>query len=125
MENKQIGIRIKKLREELKLTQNELALKLGLNSETAIANYETGYSIPKDEIKIKMCKLFNCTLDYLMCNSDIRNSKQEDSINEELIQLGFDMKNYNPPTEKQKEQIKALIEVVLKDNKKDKEKKDI
>lgn len=125
MENKQIGIRIKKLREELKLTQNELASKLGLNSETAIANYEAGYSIPKDEIKIKMCKLFNCTLDYLMCNSDIRNSKQEDSINEELIRIGFSMENYTPPTEKQKEQIKALLEVILKDNKKDEEKKDI
>ena len=30
------------------------------------------------------------------------------------------MKDYNPPTETQKEQIKSLIEVIMKDNKKDK-----
>ena len=30
------------------------------------------------------------------------------------------MKDYNPPTEIQKEQIKSLIEVIMKDNKKDK-----
>lgn len=70
---KKIGNRIKTLREDLNLTQKELALKLGLNGETAVANYEAGYSIPKDEIKLKMCELFNCSMDYLMCNSDIRN----------------------------------------------------
>lgn len=67
-----IGHRIKKLRENIGYTQKDLAKKLNLKSETAIANYESGYSIPKDPIKLKMCELFDCTLDYLMCKTDIK-----------------------------------------------------
>ena len=66
-----IGHRIKTLRESIGYTQKDLAKKLNLKSETAIANYESGYSIPKDSIKLKMCEIFNCTLDYLMCKTDI------------------------------------------------------
>lgn len=74
-----IGNRIKHLRENHGYTQKKLATKLGLKGETAIANYESGYSIPKDEIKLKMCEIFNCTLDYLMCKSDDLNSKIDDN----------------------------------------------
>ncbi len=49
------------------------------------------------------------------------NDLKKQTINEELLKIGFDMKNYNPPTDKQKEQIKALLEVILKDNKKEDE----
>lgn len=67
-----IGQRIKKLRENCGYTQKGLATKLNLKSETAIANYEAGYSVPKDSIKLKMCEIFNCSLDYLMCKSDLK-----------------------------------------------------
>ena len=77
-ENNNIGNRIKFLREDLGLKQKDLALKLGLKGETAIANYEAGYSIPKDEIKLKMCEIFNCSLDYLMCKTDIRNYDKDE-----------------------------------------------
>lgn len=78
MEDKiNIGKRIKKLREETGYTQKDLAIKLGLNSETAIANYESGYSSPKDEIKLKLCEIFNCSLDYLMCRTDKRTIEEE------------------------------------------------
>lgn len=36
----------------------------------------------------------------------------------DLAKVGFTKENYNPPTEKQKEQIKTIIETILKDNKK-------
>lgn len=74
-ERNNIGNRIRHLRENYGYTQKKLATKLGLKGETAIANYESGYSIPKDEVKLKMCEIFNCTLDYLMCKSDDLNSK--------------------------------------------------
>lgn len=76
MENNQIGLRIKKMRTDNDWTQKDLANKLGLKNDTAIANYESGYSIPKDEIKFKMCKLFNCSLDYLMGKSFYKNNKE-------------------------------------------------
>lgn len=76
--NNNIGNRIKFLRENLGLKQKDLALKLGLKGETAIANYEAGYSIPKDEVKLKMCEIFDCSLDYLMCKTDIRNYDKDE-----------------------------------------------
>lgn len=62
----EVGNRIKKMRQEREMTQKELAERLGLNRDTAIANYENGRSIPKDEIKYKLCEVFNCSMDYLM-----------------------------------------------------------
>ena len=62
----EVAKRIKKMRLEKKLTQYELAIKLGLNGESAIVNYEKGRSIPKDDIKYKMCDFFGCSMDYLM-----------------------------------------------------------
>ena len=67
-----IGNRIKMLRKELKLTQEELALKLGLKWKSSIANYEKGLISPSDDIKLQMSKLFNCSIDYLMGISNVR-----------------------------------------------------
>lgn len=61
-----ISKRINQMRKELNLTQEELALKLGLKGKSSIANYESGKITPSDEIKLKMCDVFNCTMDYLM-----------------------------------------------------------
>lgn len=70
-----IGNRIKKLREELNITQEELARKIGV-SPSAIGMYERDFREANDEIKIKMCELFNCSLDYLIGNSDIKQNKK-------------------------------------------------
>ncbi len=81
-----VGNRIKKLRKELKLTQEELALKLGLKGKSSIANYEKGMISPSDDIKLQMSKLFNCSIDYLMGLSDIRNSEK---VNVEHLDIAF------------------------------------
>ena len=69
--------RIKEMRLEKNWTQKDLANKLGLKNETAIANYESGYSVPKDKIKSKMCELFGCTMDYLMGQSNFKTVQEE------------------------------------------------
>lgn len=75
---KLIGKRIKQLRLELNLTQEELAQKIAsVKGKSSIANYESGSNLPSDEVKIKMCEIFNCSLDYLMCKSDIRKPDAE------------------------------------------------
>ena len=53
-----LASRINQMRKELDLTQEELALKLGLKGKSSIANYESGKITPSDEIKLKMCELF-------------------------------------------------------------------
>ena len=65
--------RIKELRKEYGYTQESLANALGLNAKSSIANYENGSNAPSDEIKLKMCNLFNCSMDYLMGKTNIKN----------------------------------------------------
>ncbi len=115
-----LGKRIESERIRLGLNQIELAKRLNLSSSASISQYESGDRIPSDDIKLKMCEIFNCSLDYLMGKSDIRNPEkvQEDPLG--LAKVGFSMDAYNPPTDTQREQIKGLLEVILKDNKKEK-----
>ena len=73
-----VGERIKKLRKEIELTQEELSIRLGLNNKSSISQYEKGDIVPSDDVKLKMCELFNCSLDYLMGNTNTR--KQSDKL---------------------------------------------
>lgn len=110
-------MRLKILREENNLSQFELADKLNM-SQQAISAYENGKREPDIETIKKFAGFFGVSTDYLLEKSNVRNPEpQEDPLG--LAKIGFSMKDYTPPTETQKEQIKSLIEVILKDNKKD------
>lgn len=66
-----VGLRIKQLREELGLSQEKLAEKLNA-SPSSIAMYETERRQPNNDILIKLAKIFDCSIDYLLGNTDIR-----------------------------------------------------
>lgn len=68
-----LGNRIKKERENLNLSREDLAKKIGV-SYSAIAMYEQGNREPNSEIILKMCKIFGCTMDYLLGKVDFRNN---------------------------------------------------
>ena len=110
--------RIKILREELNMTQQELADKLD-GAKSTVAMYEKGDRKPSMEVLLKLSEIFDCSIDYILGKSDIRNPEktQEDPLG--LAKIGFSMKDYTPPTDKQREQLAELIKVVLKDNKKE------
>lgn len=108
--------RIKKLREEFGYTQQDLANKLN-SSKSVIGLYESETRKPSMEVLIRLSEIFDCSIDYILYKTDIRNVNNDgDPLG--LAKIGFNMKDYTPPTESQKEQIKSLIEVILKDNKK-------
>lgn len=114
---KQIGARIKQLRTELNLTQEQLASKLkSVKGKSSIANYENGSNLPSDEVKLQMCNIFNCSLDYLLCKSDIRNpgAKIDDVLNEAMI--GMSKKDYEKLTDIQKKQIRDFALFVKNQN---------
>lgn len=71
-----LGDRIKKERENLNMTREDLAKKIGV-SYSAIAMYEQGNREPSNELILKMCEIFNCTLDYLVGQSDFKTLKEE------------------------------------------------
>ena len=63
-----ISERIKELRRQKKLTQTELAQKVGL-TYIQIGRYETGKSAPSADILQKMADALDTTSDYLMNGS--------------------------------------------------------
>ena len=63
--NKQVGKRIKDLRQQLGLTQAELADKVGFTSQT-VSNWESGLREPDIDALVKLSSLFSVSLDYLL-----------------------------------------------------------
>ena len=103
------GTRLKKLRTEKNLSQEELATHLGI-ARSSIANYETNRNLPTTDILNKLATILNCSIDFLL-------GKTEQNLLT-LTNLGLDMNDYVPPTEEQKKQIRQFAEFILKENKK-------
>lgn len=59
------GSRIKALRLQKKMTQAELANKLGV-TKSVISAYETGLRMPSYDILIQMARIFKVSTDYLL-----------------------------------------------------------
>lgn len=71
--------RIKKLREELHMTQQELADKLS-GAKSTIAMYENETRKPSMEVLIKLSEIFDCSIDYLLGKSDIKDSDLKNKL---------------------------------------------
>lgn len=67
--------RLKELRKENKLTQLELAEKLGVAKST-IAGYEKGFRKPKMRALNELAELFNTSADFLIGLTDDRTAKE-------------------------------------------------
>jgi transcriptional regulator with XRE-family HTH domain len=68
--------RLKKLRKEKELTQNDISNFLGLTSYTTISKWEKGVNDPPIELCVKLAEFFKVSLNYLVGES---NQRQEDS----------------------------------------------
>ncbi len=110
--------RLRFLRNEKGESLEKIAKFLNVTIQT-ISNYETEKRDMTPDTILKLSEYFEVSTDYLLGKSDIRNPEKKDNDLLDLASMGFDADNYTPPTSTQKEQIKGLIEVVLKDNKKD------
>lgn len=60
-----IGDRLSELRKDRGMSQQELADKLKLTKYT-ISSYEREKTMPSDEIKIELAKIFDVSIDYLL-----------------------------------------------------------
>lgn len=110
--------RIKQLREELKISQNELGKKLN-KTQQQISLYENGTNELDLDGYILLSKLFNCSIEYIAGKSDIRNPKKVD-INKADIAFASGIKGLN---ETNKAIIKSTIEALLAKQEKDEEEK--
>jgi len=59
-----LGIRIRELRRERGLTQQDLASILKVRN-TTLSQYENNVNIPSDDVKLHIAKYFDVSLDYL------------------------------------------------------------
>ncbi|SHK21046.1 DNA-binding transcriptional regulator, XRE-family HTH domain [Hathewaya proteolytica DSM 3090] len=72
--------KLRKMRTENKMTQEELSNKLGVTKRTLI-NYEKGNCYPKStEIFSKLSSIFNVSTDYLMMDESENINSNEKSI---------------------------------------------
>lgn len=67
------GNNLKKIRQKHEMTQEELAKKIN-TSRSNIANYENDKNMPSIETLNNLSEVLNCSTDYLLGKSDIRNN---------------------------------------------------
>ena len=113
--------RLKFLREEKGLFQKDVADYLNC-SIAIISMYEKEQRVMDVNIAQKLATYFECSIDYLLGKSDVRNSNEQidDVLNEAMI--GMSKEEYEKLTETQKKQIRDFALFVKNQNMKDGEK---
>ncbi len=76
MNSLNIGNKITELRKQHNLSQTELAKQLGA-SRTIVGNYERNENTPSIDMILKLAKVFNVSLDYLVGEGQLANYDKE------------------------------------------------
>lgn len=113
METNILGNRIKTLRLEANLTQEEFGNPYSLKKST-VSQYESGSSRPDDELKKRIALDYNVSLDWLMGLTDVRNYTEDPSI---TIALHSDT-DYDELPKEAKDEINNFIEFIKQKYKK-------
>lgn len=103
------GTRLKKERENKDISQEDFSKRLGV-SRSSVGNYETNRNMPTVEILTKMADILECSIDYLLCRSNIRNFDKSN--------IDFFTEQYPYITDEQKKQIYDFTRFVLQSDKK-------
>lgn len=111
-----VGKRIQERRTELRMTQEELAKKVGYKSRSAIAKIETGNSdLPQTKV-IDIAKALDTTPAYIM--GWTRTEAEIDADMELLAKIDRDeefkkmARQYYVMSEKQQEYIRSMVETM-------------
>ena len=67
-----MGEKLKSLRTEQKLTQKQVADRIGL-AISAISSYESGTRYPSYDVLVKLARIFHVSTDYLLGMTNTRN----------------------------------------------------
>lgn len=67
-----MGEKLKSLRIEKKLTQKQVADRIGL-AISAVSSYESGTHYPSYDVLVKLARIFHVSTDYLLGMTDTRN----------------------------------------------------
>ena len=101
--------RFKELRIKNKLTQGYVAKKLNLTRQ-GYANYENGITQPPPDMLIKISKIYNCSVDYLLKNN-LKNTTPLISDDDKEI-----INQFNSLSEDNKNLFKVFLKVLTTKN---------
>ena len=101
--------RLKALRKEIGMTQIELGEKLNYGS-TAIANYEAGRNQPSIPDLMKIASIFDVSMDYLLCVSDIRHPY---AVSQETLALNKFYQYYTQLNEESKDELLTYMRYLV------------
>lgn len=104
-----IGNRIKKLRKELGLTQDELAAKIKIHGRQ-LGRYELGRSVPAINTIKKIANFCEVSIDYLIYGQDKKIAKRTKINDPEILDILRRMDNLKKP---QRDKIKWAIKSLL------------
>ncbi len=77
------GLRVKKLRTERNLTQEQLATRLSL-TKSVVSAYETDVRMPSYDTLIQLSRIFSVSTDYLLGVKEERNVDVTDLSDENI-----------------------------------------
>lgn len=106
-----LSSRLKELRTYMGLKQTQLGDLIGVGKST-ISMYETGNSTPGVEIIIKICDIFNVSVDYLLGRTD-KNINNFELSNEEVSLLNSFNKLNNTGKKEAAKRISELSEITI------------
>lgn len=109
--------RIKQLRSNQKISQQELGNILGV-TKVSVSCYENGKRVPSLDTLIKIAKYFNTSLDYLVGREkkiyNEESNKYVGAISEQDIELIYELKHYPNLYNKITKDIKKSINQINK-----------
>lgn len=88
-----IGERITQLRKQQNLSQDELAKKAEV-SRTIIGNYERNANTPSIEVLLKLAKVFNVSVDYIIGEGELA------ALDKDLLKRIEDIEKLDEDTKK-------------------------
>lgn len=106
MNQEKIGKYISEKRKEKKITQEELAERLGV-SDRAISNWENGKNMPDLSLFKPLCKELGITINDLMSGEDVDDNKYIESLEENIVDM------VNELEKKKKRKIRRLIIIFI------------
>ena len=84
MNQKDIGKFISELRKSKKITQEELAEKLGVNNRT-ISRWENGNNMPDVSLYKPLCDELNITINELLSGKKLSEKEYQEKLEENIV----------------------------------------
>ena len=95
MNQERIGKFISKVRKEKKITQKQLAEKLGI-TDRAISKWENGKSMPDLALLKPLCDILNITINELLSGEYVDKSEKEERLESNIVNaINYSKKKQN------------------------------